>query len=81
MFNDLQFTLYFSDHPTETKADIGKTMAIVYSNGGRYMKLKSNTPLNLSMKGLMGSHSIQNHVYLSFSIYYLRCTLGTADEV
>ena len=44
MFNDLQFTLYFSDHPTETKADIGKTMAIVYSNGGRYMKLKSNMP-------------------------------------
>ena len=64
-----------------TKADVGKTMAIVYSNGGRYMNLKSYMPLNSSMGGLMGLHLIENHVYLSFSQYYLRCTLGTADEV
>ena len=54
-------------------------MAIVYSNGGRYMKI--NMLLNSSMEGLMGLRFIQNHVYLSFSLFYLRCTLGTADEV
>ena len=60
MFNDLQFTLYFSDHPTETKADIGKTMAIVYSNGGRYMK--NSMPFDSSLEELTGLHFIQNHV-------------------
>ena len=79
MFDELQFTLYFSDHPTDTKADIGKTMAIVYSNGGRYMKC--NMPFDSSMEGLTGLRFLQNHVYRSFSPYHLRCTLGTADEV
>ena len=35
-------------------------MAIVYSNGGMYMK--SNMPLNLSMEGLTGLRFLQNHV-------------------
>ena len=54
-------------------------MAIVYSNGGRYMK--SKMPLNQSMEGLTVLRFIQNHVYLSFSQYYFRCTLGPANEV